>query len=86
MTESGLLSARGPLPLTQAVPGNLSTGPSGPARPPYGRAGRCKDGPEARSAAQRRRRSILSGIHIPAGGKGSTKYVQSHSTQIAHIM
>ena len=37
MTESGLLSAGGPLPLTQAVPGNLSTGPSGPARPPYGR-------------------------------------------------
>ena len=37
MAESGLLSAGGPLPLTKAVPGNLSTGPSGPVRPPYGR-------------------------------------------------
>ena len=37
MTESGLLSAGGPLPLTQAVPGNLRTGPCGPVRPPYGR-------------------------------------------------
>ena len=37
MAESGLLSAGGPLLLTQAVPGNLSTGPSGPVRPPYGR-------------------------------------------------
>ena len=37
MAESGLLSAGGPLRLTQAVPGNLSTGPSGPVRPPYGR-------------------------------------------------
>ena len=37
MAESGLLSAGGPLPLTKAVPGNLSTGPSGHARPPYGR-------------------------------------------------
>ena len=37
MAELGLLSAGGPLPLTQAVPGNLSTGPSGHVRPPYGR-------------------------------------------------
>ena len=37
MTESGLLSAGGPLPLTQAVPGNLSTGPCGPGGAPYGR-------------------------------------------------
>ena len=37
MAESGLLSAGGPLPLTKAVPGNLSTGPSGHAGPPYGR-------------------------------------------------
>ena len=37
MAESGLLSAGAPLPLTKAVPGNLSTGPSGHARPPYGR-------------------------------------------------
>ena len=37
MTESGLLSAGGPLPLTQAVPGNLRTGPCGPGGAPYGR-------------------------------------------------
>ena len=37
MTESGLLSAGGPLPLTQAVPGNISTGPCGPGGAPYGR-------------------------------------------------
>ena len=39
MAESGLLSAGGPLPLplTQAVPGNLSTGPCGPGGAPYGR-------------------------------------------------
>ena len=37
MAESSLFSAGGHLPLTQAVPGNLRTGPGGPAGPPYGR-------------------------------------------------
>ena len=37
MAESSLFSAGGHLPLTQAVQGNLSTGPCGPAGPLYGR-------------------------------------------------
>ena len=37
MAESSLFSAGGHLPLTQAVPGNLRTGPGGPAGPLYGR-------------------------------------------------
>ena len=49
MTESGLLSAGGPLPLTQAVPGNISTGPCGPGGAPYGAAGRSTDGPDGRA-------------------------------------
>ena len=37
MAESSLFSAGGHLPLTQAVPGNLRTGPGGHAGPLYGR-------------------------------------------------
>ena len=37
MAESGLLSAGDPLPLAQAVQGNLRTGPGGHAGPLYGR-------------------------------------------------
>ena len=37
MAESSLFSAGGHLPLTQAVPGNLRTGPCDPAGPLYGR-------------------------------------------------
>ena len=61
MAESGLLSAGGPLPLTKAVPGNLSTGPSGPVRPPYGRT------EHGRSREARHRISV--------DGKGLTRCV-----------
>ena len=73
MTESGLLSADGPLSLTQAVPGNLRTGPCGPVRPPYSTAGRSMDGPEEHA------------IHIPGEGKGLKPYVR-HQSMPTHAM
>ena len=70
MTESGLLSADGPLSLTQAVPGNLRTGPCGPVRPPYGRT------EHGRSRGVRHRISLL------RRGEGSLEHRQQHGSYV----
>ena len=76
MAESGLLSAGDPLPLAQAVQGNLRTGPGGHAGPLYGRTehGRFRG---ARGRAPRGRKGVndhgFDGNRLKAKVRSSTR-------------